>query len=79
MELFNFKATNTDFFERRKIESIGLTHIGIKTENLGHSRSMLTNAGHQCHENKEARIGGFTYFFTSDPDGNLVEMIEEHI
>lgn len=77
VELFNFKLVAIGKFEAKKLESIGLTHIGIETDDLAITNGILTNAGYQCNEYQEARMGGFRYFFTSDPDGNLVEIIEE--
>lgn len=78
VELFHFKLIAIGNFEAKKLESIGLTHVGIKIDNLELTKETLVNAGYQCNEKKAARMGGFTYFFTSDPDGNLVELIEEN-
>lgn len=77
IELFHFKLANVEKLDAKKIESIGLTHIAIKTKSLEITKETLVNAGHNCQDNKEARMGGFSYFFSSDPDGNLVELIKE--
>ncbi|SHG16628.1 VOC family protein [Vibrio gazogenes] len=59
------------------IQSIGITHIAIQVDDITATRQQLAKSS-PCTEIKTARLGGFVYFFTHDPDGNQVEIIMEH-
>lgn len=76
IELFQFKESGSEIQEKT-LKSIGLTHIAIRHTNLIEIKESLINFGCRCKKIKNARLGGFSYFFTSDPDDNLIEIIEE--
>ncbi|MFS2224911.1 VOC family protein [Pantoea sp. B65] len=78
IELFNFKTIAPEYCRPKKVTTTGITHIALMTTDLAAIRQCLEQHGYACEQNRTARIGAFDYFFTADPDGNLVEIIEEH-
>ncbi|MBP2170668.1 glyoxylase I family protein [Erwinia toletana] len=77
IELFHFKRLTNPVIQAKRLENIGLTHLALKTGCLATKRHLLEQRGHICQEVHNARVSNFRYFFTADPDGNLVEIIEE--
>ncbi|WP_145517400.1 VOC family protein [Yersinia mollaretii] len=78
IELFCFTKNHDD---KRKnafsIETKGITHFAITVCNIHEALMLLKNKGIQCGEITTARIDSYRYFFTYDPEGNAVEIIEE--
>lgn len=78
IELFCFsdsvtqQQNSSDFLKKK-----GITHFALHVSSLQQTRSQLQSCGYQCGEIITARLGKFRYFFTSDPDGNHVEFIED--
>lgn len=80
IELFYFKK-NTDLPHSQQqsdfLHKTGLTHIAFAVSNLNEVHIKFLEKGYTCSEINTARLGGFRYFFTQDPDGNFIEFIEE--
>ncbi|MDW6091231.1 VOC family protein [Vibrio rhizosphaerae] len=83
IELFCFPAIQRAAPQISNIESvpdiqtIGITHIAIQVDDITATRQQLSQFA-PCTEIKTARLGGFVYFFTHDPDGNQIEIIMEN-
>lgn len=77
LELIQFHKSKTSLLKVPRLEAIGITHFGIRTPSLSKTKQSLEALGFYCDKNTKARSNHFVYFFTSDPDGNLLELIEE--
>ncbi|KUI96939.1 VOC family protein [Vibrio sp. MEBiC08052] len=83
IELFCFTAGQhtapqlSDIQSVPNIQTIGITHIAIQVDDIAATRQQLAQFT-PCTEIKPARMGGFVYFFTHDPDGNQIEIIMEN-
>ncbi len=59
------------------LKGVGAKHFGISTNNLEEAKEQLEKAG--IAENIEITAGktGINYFFVKDPDGILLEILED--
>ncbi|HII2982138.1 TPA: VOC family protein, partial [Yersinia enterocolitica] len=55
----------------------GITHFAFIVSNINEVLHTLQNKGFECGKITVARIDSYRYFFTYDPDGNAIEIIEE--
>ena len=55
----------------------GITHFAFIVSNINEVLHTLQNKGIECGKTTVARIDSYRYFFTYDPDGNAIEIIEE--
>ena len=79
LELFEFATTtegNRIKAEDRlpNVKKIGITHFALQVDNLKKTRNKLKNK-HRCSKITKARLDDFSYFFTTDPEGNQIEII----
>ncbi|MCL9783505.1 VOC family protein [Vibrio sp. S4M6] len=76
IELFQFKsrADTTDSREFMDIRQPGISHIALQVEDIETCHANLRHT-RTCSPIKNARLGGFKYFFTQDPNGNNVEIL----
>ncbi|EPS8495169.1 VOC family protein [Yersinia enterocolitica] len=58
-------------------ETHGITHFAFIVSNINEVLHTLQNKGIECGKITVARIYSYRYFFTYDPDGNAIEIIEE--
>lgn len=58
-------------------ERLGITHVAFIVSNIDEVLHTLKNKGIECGNIITSRIGSYRYFFTYDPDGNAIEIIEE--
>ncbi|MCU5775163.1 VOC family protein [Erwiniaceae bacterium BAC15a-03b] len=77
IELFHFKRLIQRAAQAKNLQNIGFTHLAFKSRCLSATRHLLEQKGYLCQEDRIARVSNFRYFFTADPDGNLVEIVEE--
>jgi len=80
LEIFEFKSSKPLPDYRRKIVDdlnvIGTKHFAMSVSDLDSARQALLDAGIDQELNIIMGGGGKRYFFVSDPDGMLVEVIE---
>ncbi|MGF1739530.1 VOC family protein [Vibrio profundum] len=75
IELFHFHSnTSSDVRDFMSLKPIGISHIALTVPDLDACLE-LVRSGAKCSPITRARMGGFRYFFTTDPDGNNVEFI----
>lgn len=75
IELFHFREPQSDSArEFMNLKQVGISHIALSVPDLV-SCFQLLQATAKCSPITRARMGGFSYFFTTDPDGNNVEFI----
>ncbi|QMV15832.1 VOC family protein [Vibrio spartinae] len=83
IEIFCFTSREYDHSPASRIDSmpniqsIGITHIAIQVDDITATRRQLIKSA-PCTEIRTARLGGFVYFFTHDPDENQIEIIMEN-
>ncbi len=81
LELFCFKNPGPlPDYEKKLFDGlkvVGVKHFGISTDSLEKAKARLENDG--IAENIEITAGktGINYFFIKDPDGILVEILED--
>jgi glyoxylase I family protein len=77
LELFEYKK-----FESPKtsvtLETPGYTHMALSVEDVLGARVLFNKKGYSTTDIKKARTGIFSYFFVKDPDGNLIEVLENY-
>ena len=76
IELFEFKVRSAHRQEREFLDigKRGISHLALEVEDLNECYAELCKQ-QQCSPIKKARLGGFQYFFTTDPSDNNVEII----
>lgn len=81
IELFQFHHSPLTEYKEEiclpHIQRRGITHFAICVSDIETTKQQLSGTG-KCSEISLARLGGFRYFFTLDPDGNQLEIIEEN-
>lgn len=58
-------------------EMQGITHFSFIVRDINEILHTLEKQGIECGSVINARIDSYRYFFTYDPDGNAIEIIEE--
>ncbi|MGF1907494.1 VOC family protein [Aliivibrio salmonicida] len=82
IELFKFNDVNDALIDKPHsstpefLMNVGITHFALAVDDIHHSKGLLEKQC-ECSQIKEARLGGFYYFFATDPDGNKIEIIKE--
>ncbi|MBY0376945.1 MAG: VOC family protein [Gammaproteobacteria bacterium] len=58
---------------------LGLQHFALKVESIDLAKKAIVQAGLVSAEDLEVIVGrtGIIYFFLKDPDGNLIEIVED--
>ncbi|CAH0542751.1 VOC family protein [Vibrio marisflavi] len=76
VELFEFKDSREQSSERQFLElrKKGISHLAIEVVSIEECHSSLSRL-QECSSIQQARLGGFRYFFTTDPSGNNVEVL----
>ncbi|EPU8566500.1 VOC family protein [Yersinia enterocolitica] len=81
IELFNYiKNNHISHINEKKhftTEIHGITHFTFIVSDINEVLHTLQNKGIECGKITVARIDSYRYFFTYDPDGNAIEIIEE--
>ncbi|HEN3611027.1 MULTISPECIES: VOC family protein [Yersinia] len=57
-------------------ERLGITHFAFIVCNINESLHALKKQSIECGNIMTARVDSYRYFFTYDPDGNAIEIIE---
>ncbi|MBS0054653.1 VOC family protein [Yersinia bercovieri] len=78
IEVFHY-IKNNHVNEKRQFstEMHGITHFSFSVSNIDGFLHNLKMQGIECGNIITARIDSYRYFFTYDPDGNAIEIIEE--
>lgn len=62
------------------LRHIGIKHFGLRVEVLENAQTFITASGIAAGQDIMIKQGrtGIKYFFIRDPDGNFVEIVEDH-
>ena len=78
VELMHYKSHPETADMKRKITQIGCSHIALTVNNLDDGYDILTSAGVDFNSPPQYSPDGFAKAtFCKDPDGTLVELVEE--
>lgn len=79
VELFCYKENQSLPKNNLSSSQLGLQHFALKVESMELAKKIIVQAGLARVEDLEVIEGrtGILYFFLKDPDGNLVEIVED--
>lgn len=82
LELFCYKSNIAAPGEEQSpgndLERVGVKHLGLRVSSLNEAKRLL--ASHDLPQGTDITHGrtGIDYFFTQDPDGLWLEIVEDH-